>query len=702
MTRFAGPSHDTTANPADSRTDSRGDGKAEAAPYVWRPGPEYLLHSNVARLMRRLGVSTADELRAASVRDVGAFWETVVEDLGIPFTRPYRQVLDISGGIAFPEWFVGGELNVADACLSHWVARTPDALAVVHEAEDGRVRRLTYVELADQVARLRAGLRGHGIGKGDAVAIYLPMVPEAVIAAYAVASLGAMLVPLFSGFAPAAIAARLRDAEAKAVITADGTIRRGRAVPLRSQLAEALADCPDVRLMVVVDNLGGSTRAEDTAAAEVGARADGTPGGVQEVAWDRLLAGPADHETARTAASDVLLLGYTSGTTGRPKGAVHTHAGFLTKVASELAYGFDMGPGRVLCWITDMGWIMGPLCVLGTHACGGTLLLYEGSPDVPDAARLWRLVERHGVSTLGVSPTLVRALRAASPEPPTADLSSVRILGSTGEPWDPRSYEWLARDVFAGRVPVINFSGGTEVGGSFLCPYPVEEIASCSLGGPALGMDVDVVDDDGRPLRGAIGELVCRQPWPAMTRGVWRDKERYLEAYWSTFPGLWRHGDFALVDDAGNWFILGRSDDVMNIAGKRVAPAEIESVVAADPAVAECAVIGVPDPAKGEAVWVFWVGRPGGAPAEGQDGDAGGDGAADAVARRLRGRVADEVGKPFTPARVVRVDALPKTRSAKILRRAVRAAVLGTDPGDLSGAENPEAVGAIRARVHGR
>jgi acetyl-CoA synthetase len=644
--------------------------------------------------MRRLGVTTADELRAASVRDVGAFWATVVDDLEIPFTRPFSQVLDTSRGIAFPEWFVGGEINVAAACLDRWAARTPEALAVIHEAEDGEVRRLTYAELADRAARLSAGLRRHGIGRGDAVAIYLPMIPEAVIAVYAVARLGAMLVPLFSGFAPSAIAARLRDAGAKAVITADGTLRRGRTVPLRGQVAEALPDCPQTRLLVVVDNLAptGDTAAHADGAAAGGAAAGQSAGGVREVRWERLLAGPADGEVAATGASDVLLLAYTSGTTGRPKGAVHTHGGFLTKVASELAYGFDLRPGGVLCWITDMGWIMGPLCVLGTHACGGTLLLYEGSPDVPDAGRLWDLVERHRVSTLGVSPTLVRALRAARPQPPSADLSSVRIVGSTGEPWDPRAYEWLAREVFGGRVPVINFSGGTEVGGSFLCPYPVEEIASCSLGGPALGMDVDVVDDAGRPLRGAVGELVCRQPWPSMTRGVWRDEERYREAYWSTFPDMWRHGDFALVDDAGNWFILGRSDDVMNVAGKRVAPAEIESVLAADPAVAECAVVGIPDPAKGEAVWVFWVGAGG----EREDLDD------ETVARRLRARVADEVGKPFAPARVVRVDALPKTRSAKILRRAVRAAALGTDPGDLSGAENPEAVDAIGAKVRGR
>jgi len=638
--------------------------------YTWHPSRDYLENSNVARLMRTLGVTTADELRARSVADIGAFWDTVTRDLGIEFRTPYSQVVDLTRGIEYPDWFCGGTINIVDAALRRWKDATPGATAVVHETEDGTVRRLTFAELGDQVARVRAGLRARGIGKGDAVAIYLPMAPEAVVAAYAVASIGAIVVPLFSGFAPAAIASRIQDADAKAIITADGTTRRGRTVALKPQLDEALKACPGVELVAVAGNAGEDATLE--------------PG--RDVEWAELLAADPDYEVEPTSASDVLLLAYTSGTTGRPKGAVHTHAGFLVKVASEVAYGFELAPGRTFCWITDMGWIMGPLSIFGAHACGGTLLLYEGSPDVPDAGRLWDLVERHRVSMLGVSPTLVRTLRAAAH--PAGDLSSVRVLGSTGEPWDPESYEWLARDVFGSRVPVVNFSGGTEVGGSFLCPYPVEKIHSCSLGGPALGMDVDVVDDDGRPLRGSVGELVCRQPWPSMTRGVWKDDKRYREAYWSTYPGLWRHGDYAMADDTG-WFILGRSDDVMNVAGKRVAPAEIESVLAADAAVAESAVVGIPDATKGEAVWAFWVRRPGAAEADGDE----------VVAARLMALVAAEVGKPFAPARVVRVAALPKTRSAKILRRAVRAAVLGIDPGDLSGAENPEAVEAIRAQV---
>ena len=637
--------------------------------YTWQPTADYLEHANVSRLMRTLKAETVDDLRAKSVADIGAFWQSVVDDLGIEFAPPYSAMVDQSRGIEHSEWFVGGGINIADACLGRWTEHSDvwGQVAVVHEAEDGQTRSMSYEELSLAVAHARGGLHELGIAKGDSVAIFMPMTIEAVVATYAVASLGAVIVPLFSGFGANAIASRLQDAGAKAVVVADGTLRRGRRIAMRPLLDEALVSCPQVEHVIVVGNIDLYPPIE----------------GARDVSWMDLLAMRADHPVEPTSASDVLLLAYTSGTTGRPKGAVHTHAGFLTKVASEVAYGFDIKVGDVFCWITDMGWIMGPLSIFGTHANGGTLLLYEGSPDVPDRDRLWDLVERHDVTMLGVSPTLIRALRTVE-DVPNADLSSVRVIGSTGEPWDPDSYDWLAREVFAERVPIINFSGGTEVGGSFLCPYPAEPIRSCSLGGPALGMDVDVVDDDAKSLRGSIGELVCRQPWPSMTKGVWQDEERYLEAYWSTFPGIWRHGDFALVDGESNWFILGRSDDVMNVAGKRVAPAEIESVLAGHPAVAESAVVGIPDPKKGEAVWAFWVGRS----ADELD-----------IAADLREMVAAEIGKPFAPSMVVQVTQLPKTRSAKILRRAVRAAVMGSDPGDLSGAENPEAVDEIRILV---
>jgi acetyl-CoA synthetase len=358
------------------------------------------------------------------------------------------------------------------------------------------------------------------------------------------------------------------------------------------------------------------------------------------------------------------------------------------KIASEVAYQLDLHPGEVFDWITDMGWIMGPLSMVGSHAIGGTMLMYEGAPDYPEPDRVWASVERHRVNMLGVSPTLIRALKVHGDElPQRHDLSSLRIIGSTGEPWNPEPYEWLRR--VAGRdgeVPIINISGGTEVGACFLSPYPVEEIKVCSLGGASLGMDVDVFDQNAEPVRGEVGELVCKQPWPAMTRGIWGDAERYIDTYWSTFDGVWRHGDWAKIDEDGQWFLLGRSDDTINVAGKRLGPAEVESVLVSHPDVAESAVVGVPDDTKGEAVWCFVV-----AP-----------GAHEELTSELADLVASELGRPFKPSRVVLVDALPKTRSAKIIRRAVRAIAIGEDPGDMASAENPQALDGIRAALSPR
>jgi acetyl-CoA synthetase len=639
--------------------------------YAWEPTPDRIAAANVTRLIRAAGVDTIDELRTRSVEDIDWYWDLVAKDLGLPFDEPYTQVRDSSRGIEWTQWFIDGRLNVATACVDRWRddPEVRDTAAIVYEDEAGSVERLTYAELAAAVDRVAAGLRRDGIGKGDAVGVFLPMCPQAVIAAYAIAKVGALYVPLFSGFAAAAIAARLNDAEAKLVFTTDWSWRRGKQAPLKSVLDLALPDCPTVRTVVVAER--------DSASLDRGSI---------DVSWSEFapeVDGVVPAEP--TSAEDVLLLGYTSGTTGKPKGAVHTHAGFLIKVASEVAYEFDVRQGDVFFWLTDMGWVMGPLSTFGTHALGATLLLYEGAPDTPDPGRLWDLAERHGVTMLGVSPTLIRALKPHGDElPASRDLSSVRVFGSTGEPWDEDAYMWLSRAVGGGSVPIINFSGGTEVGGAFLAPFVVEPIKPCSLGGPSLGMDVAVYDADGNAVRNELGELVCRQPWPAMTRGVWGDPDRYRESYWSMFPGVWRHGDWAKVDDEGQWFLFGRSDEAINVAGKRVGPAEVEGVLVAHDAVAEAAAVGVPDATKGEAIWCFWTS----ARADGPD-----------VSDELAAEVGRQLGKPFTPSRVLRVDALPKTRSAKILRRAIRAAAIGTDPGDLSGAENPEALDLIRAAV---
>ncbi len=639
--------------------------------HAWEPTPEYVEAANVTRLMRAHGIESIDELRRRSIADVEWYWDAAVRDLGLEFSTPYEQVLDTSNGVPWARWFGGGSVNLVTNCVDRWAADA-DATgrpALIAESESGAVRSLTFGELRAQVDAMAAAMTAAGVEKGDAVGVFMPMVPEAVVAAYATAKLGAIYMPIFSGFAPSAVASRLQDARAKLLFTADGTWRRGQHGPMKPAADEAVAQCPSVERVVVLDNLG----------LEVPMRAG------RDVAWSEFVAphGGARVEPADTDAEDPFMIAYTSGTTGRPKGAVHVHGGFLVKIASEVAYQTDVRSGDVFYWFTDMGWIMGPLSMVGAHALGAAMVMYEGAPDWPDPSRLWASVERHGVTMLGVSPTLIRALKTRGDEWPAAhDLSTVRILGSTGEPWNPDGYRWLQR-VTGGGVPIINLSGGTEVGACFLTPFPVEPIKECSLGGASLGMDVDVFDAAGRPVRGEVGELVCKQPWPGMTRGIWGDRERYLETYWSTYEGAWRHGDWARIDEDGQWFLLGRSDDTINVAGKRLGPAEVESALASHARVAESAVVGVPDETKGEAVWCFVV-------APGADAS---------LAEELRELVAHELGRPFKPARVVLVEALPKTRSAKILRRAVRAAAVGEDPGDLSSAENPQSLDGIRAAL---
>src|SRR5919201_4681246 len=643
---------------------------------AWKPTAEYVERANVTRLMRAHGINDIEELRRRSVEDVGWYWDAVVKDLGLEFSTPYDTVLDTSRGVPWATWFGGGRVDIVGNCVDRLAHNegAKDRPAIIGESETGEVRGLTFKELHKKIDRVAAGLLEMGVGKGDAVGVFMPMRPEAVVAAYAVAKIGAIYMPIFSGFAAHAVAARLNDCEAKALITADGTWRRGKHGLMKQVADEAVDDAPSVERVIVLENLGVDM--------------PWTEG--RDVSWHDFTTPHigAHLEPEDTSAEDPFMIAYTSGTTGKPKGAVHVHGGFLVKIASECAYQTDIHSGEVFDWITDMGWIMGPLAMVGSHAVGGTMVMYEGAPDFPEPDRIWSSVERHRVNMLGVSPTLIRALKVHGDEHPGRhDLSSLRILGSTGEPWNPEPYEWLRR--VAGRdgeVPIINISGGTEVGACFLSPYPVEEIKVCSLGGPSLGMDVDVFDASGRPVRGVVGELVCKQPWPAMTRGIWGDPERYVETYWSTFEGVWRHGDWAKIDEDGQWFLLGRSDDTINVAGKRLGPAEVESVLVSHPAVAESAVVGVPDETKGEAVWCFVV-APGAEPS---------------LAQELAELVASELGRPFKPSRIVLVDALPKTRSAKILRRAVRAVAVGEDPGDMSSAENPQALDGIRAALSSR
>jgi len=406
----------------------------------------------------------------------------------------------------------------------------------------------------------------------------------------------------------------------------------------------------------------------------------------RDIAWDDLMASAVEPYRDRppTSPETPYMIIYTSGTTGRPKGAVHVHGGFPVKGAQDLAHCFDLTAGECLFWFTDLGWMMGPWAISGALLLGARLVLYEGTPDYPGPDRLWSIVERHGVTHLGLSPTVIRALMAHGIDPVRAhDRSSLRVLGSTGEPWNPEPWWWYLREVGEGRCPIVNYSGGTEVSGGILAGNLLTPIRPCSFGGPNVGTAADVVDAEGRSVRGAVGELVIRAPLPGMTRGFWNDPERYVETYWSRFPGIWVHGDWAEVDADGYWYIHGRSDDTLKVAGKRVGPAEVESAAVGHPAVMEAAAVGLPHDVKGETIAVFCVlGR-----GETDDPQLRAD---------IAARVVSELGKALRPEVVEVVPALPKTRSGKIMRRVVRAAYLGLDPGDVSALDDPLSVERIR------
>jgi acetyl-CoA synthetase len=638
----------------------------------WRPDPEYVQHSNLKRFMDRYGLRTPGELWRWSVEDVARFWEAVSKDLDLEWYTPYQRVVDLERGPEWPRWWVGGEFNyVHNAVDKQAQGKNATKLALICEGEEGSIRRLTYADLMAETNRCANALKALGVGKGDRVGLYLPMIPEVVIAQLAVGKIGAIYTPIFSGFGAEAVAARLQDCEAKVLITCDGIPRRGKLVTTKEFADEALALSPSVEKVLVVNRAS---------------RADTPWTDGRDLHWEEALAAQsADCATERTSPEDPYMIIYTSGTTGKPKGVVHVHGGFPIKGAQDMAHPFDIQPSDTFMWLTDMGWMMGPWLISGCLILGATIFLYDGTPDYPNPDRIWDMVERHRITATGIAPTVIRALMRHGDEWVTRhDLSSLRILASSGEPWNPEPWRWYQEVVGGGRCPIINYSGGTEISGGIICSNVLEPQKPTSFSGPIPGMDADVVDDQGRPVRGQVGELVLKQSWPGITRGFWRDQERYLETYWSRIPGMWVHGDWALIDDEGYWYILGRSDDTIKVAGKRLGPAEVESAAVASASVAEAAAIGVPDPLKGEHVVVFCVPR-GSAP----------------ETETLRGQVDAAItralGKALKPEKVLIVRELPKTRSGKIMRRVIRSLYLGTEPGDLSSLENPSSLDEIRA-----
>ena len=643
----------------------------ETGPVIWEPRPDDLEYSNVARLMRRHGIPSTERLRERAAREPEWFYPAIIEDLGVEFFEPYERLMDASKGLPFTDWFLEGRLNIVHNVLDrHLAAGRGDQLAVIAEDDDEQVTRLTYARLGERVARFAAALAGLGAGVGDAVGFYLPMTADVVVALLACLKIGAVPVPVFAGFGPEALAARLEDSGAKLLLTADGTRRKGKAVPLKPAADRAAEMAGTVEKVIVLRSVG-----ED-----VSWHPD------RDLWWHELeAAAPAEWPTASLPADARSLLLYTSGTTGRPKGVVHTHGGVQVVTAKEVGYHLDVRPKDVMFWLTDIGWMMGPWEILGVLFHGGTVVLLGGSPDHPAPDRIWRMVADHRVTHLALAPTAVRLLAAHGEELPRRhDLSSVRILGSTGEPWDVSSYGWYFRNAGSGACPVMNISGGTELMGCLLAPLPTAPLKSCSLQGPALGMDIDVFDEQGRPVRGEKGYLVCKNAAPNMTRGFLGDPERYLSTYFERFGReVWAHGDWAIVDEDGFWFLTGRADDTLKIAGKRIGPGEVEAAAVAHPSVREAAAVGLDDSVKGTRLVLVAVPAPG-APAD------------DAGAKAVAAHIADQMGPAMRPSEVRWVAALPVTRSGKILRGVIKRVLSGDDPGSLASAANPEAIDALR------
>ncbi len=613
------------------------------------PPPELIEHANVTA-----------ETYAAAESDFEGFWREQARR--ITWATEPTEVLDWSNA-PFAKWFADGTLNAAYNCVDrHVEAGHGDRVAFYFEGEPGDTRSITYAELADEVRQAANALIELGVKTGDRVAIYLPMIPEAVVAMLACARLGAPHTVVFGGFSADALATRILDCGVEVVITADGGYRRGSASALKPAVDSALERCPDVRHVLVVRRTG-----QDTAMTEG-----------RDRWWHDLVGGqPTEHEPEAFPAEHPLYIMYTSGSTGKPKGILHTTGGYLVGTAYTHWATFDLKPETDIFWTAaDVGWVTGhSYLVYGPLANGTTSVMYEGTPDTPHKGRWWEIIEKYRVSILYCAPTAIRTFMKWGAEvPANFDLSSLRILGSVGEPINPEAYVWYRHHIGGDRTPVVDTWWQTETGMHMISPMPgvTEGKPGAAMKG-VPGVVVDVVNDEAQSVPdGSGGYLVIRQPWPAMLRTLWGDDQRYVDTYWSRFDGLYFAGDGAKKDDDGDLWLLGRVDDVMNISGHRMSTTEIESALVSHPKVAEAAVVGATDPTTGQAIVAFVILR----------GDAGDGG--EHVVSELRAHVAKEIGAIAKPRQIMVVEELPKTRSGKIMRRLLRDIAENREIGDVT------------------
>jgi len=609
-------------------------------------------------------------LAAEAAADHEAFWARQAREL-LHWQQPFDTVLDWD--LPNARWFEGGRLNVAENCLDRHVRDGLGERVAIHwEGEPGDTRTITYAELLEEVGRFANVLRSLGVGRGDRVNIYLPMIPEAAVAMLACARIGAVHSVVFGGFSAQSLIDRINDAEAKMLITADGGYRRGEVFPLKPAADEALGSTPSIEHVVVVRRGGNEVEMVEG----------------RDHWYHELMEGAsADCPPEPMESEDLLFLLYTSGTTGKPKGIMHTTGGYLTHATYTHRYVFDLQPESDVYWCTaDVGWITGhSYIVYGPLSNGCTQVMYEGVPNHPGNDRFWDIVERYGVTLFYTAPTAIRTfMKWGADEPAKHDLSSLRLLGTVGEPINPEAWMWYHEHIGGGRCPIVDTWWQTETGGIMISPLPGETVTKPgSATFPLPGIGMEVVDDEANPVERGGGYLTLTRPWPGMLRGIWGDPERFMETYWSRFPGRYFAGDGARLDDDGYVWFLGRVDDVMNVSGHRISTTEVESALVSHPSVAEAAVVGANDTTTGQAIFAYVIAR----------------GGAEVDVEGLRSHVATEIGAIAKPKAIFVTPDLPKTRSGKIMRRLLRDVAEGRNLGDTTTLADASVVGELQRRA---
>jgi acetyl-CoA synthetase len=620
--------------------------------FIFVPSADQIARSNIGRFMKKHDILNWCQLVKKANSDIEWYWNAVNEDLGIEWFQKYDKTYDSLAGAPWTKWFLNGKCNIVANAIDRHVKKQPDKVAYIFANEQGS-RRITYRELDEQVSRLAGALATAGIKRGDVIAIYLPMLPEAFYAIFACSKIGAVHTTIFSGFSAHALHSRLVDSNAKLLITTDAARRRGKEIDLASQWQKAV-QCTNVsRIVTIGGNYGDFIKNAGKAKTEV------------------------------MNSEDPLFILYTSGTTGHPKGTLQVHGGFTIVAAQQTAYLIDMNPEDVLFWYADMGWVTGQVWVVyGSPIIGGTALVYDDALDYPTGDTWCRLIEDHKVSIFGAAPTAIRLFMKNNVQASRYNFQSLRILAATGEPINSEAWTWYFENVGKRRCPLINLSGGTEIGGAILSVLPVMPLKPCTVGCPVPGFDADVFDDAGK--RGSQGYLVIKKPWPSMTRGLFNSPSRFLDTYWSKYKNVWYHGDIVLVNSDGLWYMQGRADDVIKVAGHRIGTAEVEAAVASHPAVAEAIAIGRPDELKGETVVVCIVVK------DGHKVDS-------ILIEEIITRVEESIGRFARPQEVRIVAELPKTRTGKLMRRLVKAKITGGNIADqdLSTVENPGSLDGI-------